>query len=145
MNPQERENPLSAHARECEECREQLPVAQLCAELDASEVPIAPLVLSRRVLERLSPEIEARSARLLRRRVLRALAVCLIPLLAVIGYDLVAFGFFYAALDAVLPHAVAVWLISGYAVFWLLLLVATYAAIPVLVARQEERLALRTT
>lgn len=130
------DNPLVEHARSCEECRGgAAPLASLTALLDANAVQVDAGRLSRQVLESAAPALRARAQAAFWRRLIRTLAVALVPLPLVVGVDLWLLGWLYAFTAAWLPTSLALYVVVSYAASLLVLIGSTYAAIPLLLAR----------
>lgn len=131
-----RDNPLSEHVRDCEECRGGgAPLASLTALLDASAAPLDAERLSRLVVARVAPTLQARAQATFWRRLAGTLAAALLPLPLVVGIDLWLLGWLYALIAAWLPSSLALYVVISYAATLLVLLGSTYAAIPLLLAR----------
>jgi len=127
---------LTAHGAECDACRETpAPVDRIAALLDHVTVDLDPAVLSRRVLVQLQPMLHRRALAATWRRVALGVLSSLVPLVAVLAYDAYFLSTAYDLLSAILPATFAAYLIASYAAFLVLLFSATYAAIPLLVAR----------
>jgi hypothetical protein len=127
---------LQAHAAECEECAaEPLPVDRLVAVLAKSEPALDCAALSRAVLAAARPELQRRAAAAFRRQVLIAVLIALVPLPAVLLYDAYALRIAYELISTLLPTALAAYVVLSYAAFLLLLFASSYAAIPLLLAR----------
>jgi len=138
MNPTNHtDSVIEEHLRECDECaREGLPAALLNEQLRAATVPVDPNLLSRRAWPALGAALAARAADNLRRRAARGVLLSLLPLAAVLAYDVWVLQVLHSFLDSIFPSQLATWIVVNYAAAIVLLLGATYAAIPLLVARQ---------
>ena len=133
------------HVRTCPRCRAEEPAVQaLAAQLAADPGPTPPPSLTPRVLTAAGPLL-ARNARRGAWRatwpaVARALAAALLPLPAILVFDVALVRAIYALLGAVLPHGLSLYLVFNHAAFLVLLLALTYGAVPVLAARQARLL-----
>lgn len=130
------DNPLAVHVRECADCRDQaMPVEALSAVLDSGALAIDTGALSQHALARLAPELQRRADALFWRRLLRALAVALVPLPLVVIADLRLLAWLYDAAATWLPSGLVAYLVLSYAASLVVLIGSTYAAIPLLLAR----------
>jgi hypothetical protein len=126
----------AAHVRGCSRCRADEAVVLPLARALAGD-PTAPGPgLTGRVLTAAAPLLAAQARRAARVRLVRAVAVALVPLPAIVLLDLSLVRAAYRALSAVLPHAVSLYVVGNYAAFLALLLALTYGAVPFLAARQ---------
>lgn len=134
------ESALEAHARECADCdAAPLPIDRLRSMLDTGGVAVDPALLSSLTLARLAPELEARARAMFWRRVGRVLGLALLPLPVVLAIDALLLTGLYGLAAAWLPSGVATYVVLSYAVQFLVLIGAAYAAIPLLVARAAPR------
>jgi len=130
------EDALAAHARACPDCESSTaPTDRLATILSAFAVHIDVAGLSRRTLQRVQPELQRRARAMFRRQVMTALLLAALPLPAVLAYDTYLLQLAHAFISAVLPAAIATYLIISYAAFLLLLFATTYAAIPLILSR----------
>jgi hypothetical protein len=129
---------LAEHAEECNECRAALPLDRVTTLLNASTVTLDEARLSQRTLLRLREALREQAERAFQHRVMVAVLVSVIPLVAVVAYDILFFGFVLGLLSMVLPPALATILVVSYAAFVLLGFALTYAAIPILLARRQQ-------
>jgi hypothetical protein len=130
------ESALEAHGRDCADCgAAPPPVDRLRRMLDTGGVAVDAAMLSRLALARLAPELAARARALFWRRVGRALGLALLPLPVVLALDALLLTGLYGLAAAWLPSGVATYVVLSYAVQFLVLIGAAYAAIPLLVAR----------
>lgn len=130
------DDPLTAHARECDDCRSAGPsIDGLAARLDTSTVELDASRLSRLVLACAAPELQARARALFWRRLARTLAAALVPLPLVLAADLWWLGRVYDVATVWLPAGLAADFVLSYAVSLLVLIGSAYAAIPLLLAR----------
>jgi len=130
------DNPLIAHAQDCEACASEAPpVAALAAVLDADAVDVDAQRLSRLALARVAPALQARADALFWRRFARAFAAGLVPLPLVVAANVWLLGWLYELAAAWLPAALAMYLVVSDAVLMLVLIGSAYAAIPLLLAR----------
>jgi hypothetical protein len=135
-----RSDTLTAHAEHCDECRTApLPLDHVATLLDAGSVDIDASLLSRRVLPRLTPQLQRRAAVIHWRRVAACVLLALVPLPAVLAYDAYVLRVTFAVVSTLLPATLAAYLVLSYAAFLLLLFALTYASIPLLM--QHNRLA----
>jgi len=126
---------LVAHVEECAACgRNALPIDGIAMVLSRSALSFDPRQLSAQVIERVRPQMERLAARAFRRRVAVVLVISMLPLPLVLAYDAYLLRFLYGAVSWLLPEAVAAYLVLSYAAALVLLLAATYAAIPILLA-----------
>jgi hypothetical protein len=93
-----------------------------------------PAALSRLVLARVAPELAARARTVYRRRLVRTLAVALLPLPLVLAAETVLLGWLWELAAAWLPSSVALTLVGSYALALLVGLGLAYASIPLLLA-----------
>ena len=127
---------LAAHVEACDACRVDVPaVDRIAARLSAATVPIDAAALSQRTIVRLRPELQRCASGSLWRRAAGGVLLALLPLPAVLAYNVYLLRMAYDALLALLPAAVAVYLVGTEAALLVLLFAATYAAIPILLAR----------
>jgi hypothetical protein len=106
--------------------------------LGSLDVPAMPADLSSRVLAAAAPLLAAHMHRTSVRAWLRPLVVALLPLPLVVVANVAIARALYAVLSMVLPDAVSAYLVVQHALFVLLLLGATYAAVPLLADRQAR-------
>jgi hypothetical protein len=138
--------PLPAGAEEhvegCARCRVEAPLARQVAQaltLSSSPSP----ALGARVLTAAEPLLAARRRRVARRRnidwwlVVRALGAALLPLPLILAIDVALVGVAWELLARVLPEALTTYLVANLAITLALLLALTYAAVPLLAARQR--------
>ncbi len=131
------ETSLQAHARECSECRlAPADLGAIAAALDSVTVETDVSALSRRVLASVRPEMQARAARAFKRRVGRGVLAAALPLPLVAAVDILVLRAFHALLGSLLPETLATFVTGGMALSALLVVAASYAAIPLLVDRQ---------
>ena len=130
-----RDNPLTEHERECEECRAAaLPIAELSELLGRGAAPVDPRPLSALALARVAPALQGRAQAVFWRRLVRALSAALLPLPLLIAADWWLLGRLYDVAAAWLPSAVAAYLVLSYAASLVVLIGGVYAAIPLLLA-----------
>jgi hypothetical protein len=131
---------LAAHASDCAVCGTQSGVVdQIAAILAAGAVEIDVAPLTGQSLSRLRPEL-ARLARVaFWRQVLVATLLALIPLPLIVAYNTLLLGLLYDLLSGLLPAFIATYIVGTEAALLLLLCGVTYAAIPVIVARNLPR------
>lgn len=130
------DNPLVAHARECEECAaDGARLTSVAARLDASVVEIDASRLSRLALAAVAPELQARAQALFWRRLVRVVVAALVPLPLVVAADVWWLGRVYEVAAAWVPASLATDFVLSYAVSLLALIGSAYAAIPLLLAR----------
>ena len=91
--------------------------------------------MAQRTLLRVQPEMARLASAAFWRGVVRGVVLALLPLPLVLAYDAYVLRLAYELISALLPSAIALYLVASYAAFVLLLCAATYAAIPLLVAR----------
>lgn len=127
---------LTAHARECEECRvSPLPLSRMAVLLDSAPADIDAAGMSARVVLRLRGELQAVRG-MSWRRVLVQLLRALLPLPAVLAVDACVLGAAYWLGSAVLPSAVVAYVVLSGAAFLVFVFGLTYAVVPLLMARQ---------
>ena len=125
---------LAAHVDACEDCRTQPPALdRIAVRLDRDAVDVDAAALSRLVALRLHPALQRRAWQ----RAFLRLLLALIPLPAVLAYDIYVLGVAYDVVRSLLPTAVAAYLVLSYGALLLLLFALTYAAVPLLVARDR--------
>jgi hypothetical protein len=130
---------LDAHVAECEDCRATPPpIDRIAAILNTSIVAVDATALSCRTLARLQPELARRAGTGLWRKAAAALLLALVPLPIVLAYDAYVLRVAYELASALLPAAVAAFLIFGYAAFLALLFATTYATIPLFLAHRTN-------
>jgi hypothetical protein len=105
--------------------------------LDGYVVPDPPPALTAGVL-RVAAPLLAQHARPSWRALARALVVALVPLPAILALDVVMVRGAYDLLHLLLPAALSAYVAFNYAALLALLLGLTYAAVPVLAARQAR-------
>ena len=91
--------------------------------------------MAQRTLLRVQPEMARLASATFWRHVVRGVVLALLPLPLVLAYDAYVLRLAYDLISALLPSAIALYLVASYAAFVLFLCAATYAAIPLLVAR----------
>jgi hypothetical protein len=127
---------LRSHADDCDQCaREPLPLRQLATALETSLAPVDATALSRRALIAAQPLLRAAAIRRFQRQVVAAVAVALLPLPAIVVYDTLLLAFLHQLASAFLPTAMAAYIVFLYASLLLFLFAASYAAIPIVMAR----------
>jgi hypothetical protein len=89
--------------------------------------------LTRTTIAAVRPWLVARSRRAYRRQVALAMTAALLPLPLIVAYDRALLEALYVVASSVLPGPLPAVAVGGYAVAAVLLLGATYAAIPLLV------------
>ena len=90
---------------------------------------------SQRALAGLRPELQRLATHAYWRRVAATLLRALVPLPLIATYNLLLLRVWYLAIHALLPAAMATYLVLSYSAFLILLFALTYAAIPLLLAR----------
>lgn len=131
-------NGIVEHMRECEECRHaDLPARSLMAALDGDTPTVDVSSLSNRVLAASRPVLSRRASRLWWQRVALAAAVGSLPLPLVVAWDGYVLRSLYVLMSALLPTSVATYVVVTYGAILMLLLGATYAAIPLLTPRRD--------
>lgn len=143
MTPDERDlehalaRRLGDHAADCDECRTSpLPLADLARGLALQTVALDAAVLSRRVLAALQPELARLASNWFWRRFGRGVLAALVPLPAVVVFDVWLLSSVREWAAGVLPGALVTYLVVSYGSLLLLLFAATYAAIPLALARE---------
>lgn len=127
---------LAAHAEECEQClASPPPLDRIAALLDASASRLDPAPLSALTLRRVRPELERLARMTLWRRIAASVLLALLPLPVVLLSDAYLLRLLYDLMRAVLPAAVALYVVASYTAALSLLFAATYAAIPILMTR----------
>jgi len=140
VNERKRNAALS-HVAECPDCAGDRALAARVARVEdllatAAAPVVGPVVgkdLSHRVLVAAAPHLRAYARRAYARRVAVCLLIASLPLPAMVVYGEYVLGAIYSVLAKVLPATLAGWVVAGYGATAVLLLAATYAAIPVLV------------
>lgn len=127
---------LTSHAADCDDCRARpLPLAEIARELATYAVPLDVSALSRRVTAYLRPELARLASTWFWRRLSRAIVAALLPLPVILLLDMLLLRSVYGWASTLLPAAVATYLVVSYAAAQLLLFAATYAVIPLVLAR----------
>jgi hypothetical protein len=127
---------LRRHVEECDECRSHPPaIDRIDRALASSRIAIDSSALSRLAMAAARPVLQASAMRLFWRQVAAVIVVALVPLPMIVAYDTVLLGLLHVAVSAVLPSAVAAYVVFMYASSLLFLFAVSYAAIPVLMAR----------
>ncbi|MFI5397055.1 MAG: hypothetical protein ACHQ9S_16080 [Candidatus Binatia bacterium] len=127
---------LTAHASECDECRvSPLPVGRIAALLDSTDVDIDTAGMSARTLVRLRRELKTMRG-MSWRRVMAHLLRALLPLPPVLVVDAYLLHAAYGWGSAILPSVLVVYVVLSYAAFLVFVFGLTYAAVPLLMARQ---------
>lgn len=135
-NPTAMAEAVRAHASACEDCAgAPLPAEEIGDVLGSYAVAVDAASLSQKVVLCLRPELAAMAAAAFRRRAALALLAALVPLPAIALFDVWVLHSVYTLVCMLLPAAVAAYLVLTYASVLLLVLAATYAAIPLLIAR----------
>jgi hypothetical protein len=128
-----------AHLRSCERCRAEVAGLESAARTLAAAIePTPPPSLSDRLLAAAQPLLARNAQRHLAWTLVRALAVALLPLPAIVLVDFYVLQMVHDLLSTVLPPAISTYLVVQYGALLALLLAATYAAIPFLVERQAR-------
>jgi hypothetical protein len=128
---------LAEHAAACDECRAApLPLAAVERELAGYRVPLDVAALSRRVLAAVRPELQRLASVWFWRRLARVTAAALLPLPLIVLLNGWLLGLAYGWVSQLVPPALALYLVASYAAAQILLLALTYAAIPLLLARE---------
>jgi hypothetical protein len=133
----------AAHLRACGHCTGEVALAQSLARgLAAHAAPEPPPGLAARVLRAAAADLarNAQAAAADWGRVGRALAAALLPLPLLVLVDVQVVRAAHAVLSAVLPGALSLYLVGTYGTLLALLFGLTYAAVPVLAARQGRPL-----
>jgi hypothetical protein len=131
---------LQRHVDECDSCRQDsLPICQLDTLLGSSRVDIDAAALSRQAFSAAQLALQAVVLRRFRRQVAIVVTVALAPLPFVLLYDAVLLRLLHAAASSLLSGTMANYIIFMHASLLLFVLAASYAAIPVLVARTMPR------
>jgi len=133
------------HVRTCVRCRAEEPtVRALAMRLAADPAPAPPPTLAPRVLAAAAPLLARNAQRAAWRvawpAVARALTAALLPLPAILVFDVALVRAIYTLLGAVLPHGLSLYLVVNHAALLALLLTLTYGAVPFLAARQARLL-----
>ncbi len=132
---------LQRHVDECDSCRQEgLPIQQIDTLLGSSRVDIDAASLSRQALSVGQTALQAIVLRRFRRQVAVVVMLALVPLPFVLLYDAVLLRLLHTAASSLLSGTMANYIIFMHASLLLFLFAASYAAIPVLVARTMPRL-----
>jgi hypothetical protein len=127
---------LREHAAACAECRETpLPIDRIVALLDAGVCAVDATSLSKRVLLQAQPLLQRAAMARFWRQVATVIVIALTPLPVILAYDAYLLGLLHAAAATLLPSPLATYLVASYALSLLFLFALSYAAIPILVAR----------
>jgi hypothetical protein len=128
---------LAAHAAECEACRSvPLPIDRIAILLDGAELSVDAAALSARVLVRLRRELQLAGG-VSWRAVAAVLLRAVLPLPAVVAFDAYMLRRLYVLGTTILPEPLVAYAVLSYGALLLLLFGLTYAAVPLLVARQR--------
>jgi hypothetical protein len=132
----------TAHLRDCERCRQDGLALRAVAEALARDTPAEPApTLTPRVLAAAEPLL-AEHARVTRHftspRLLRAVTMALVLLPVVLLFDAYVLSGVYRVLSALVPAPVRTYLVFNLGAFVVLLIALTYAAVPLLAARQAR-------
>ncbi len=131
---------LAAHVEECDSCREAPPpLDRIASSLACGGAEVDVTSMSQRTVMRLRSELERRARMALVRRVAAGVLLAVLPLPAVLLYNTYVLRIVYHAVSGLLPATFAAYLLLSYAAFLMLLFAATYAAIPICLARQTAR------
>jgi hypothetical protein len=129
---------LDEHLAECADCRsERLPLEPLAVLLDEEDVPVDPDALSCRALPRLRAQLQTNASEALVRRTVKALLVSIVPMALIVGYDMFLLDLLHGLLLRFLPPGLAAYIVLSYVTFISFIFAATYAAIPLLLARRS--------
>lgn len=135
---------LQQHADGCDGCRhEPLPMRRLDALLESSRVDLDAASLSSQAFAATRTALHAVAMRHFWRQVAAVIVLALVPLPVVLAYDAMLLRLLHAAASSLLSSQLASYIIFSYASFLLFLFAASYAAIPVLMARTMPRLSPR--
>jgi hypothetical protein len=127
---------LRQHVAECDECTASPPpVDRIAALLAADRGAPDAAALSRQVRLTAQPLLQAIALRQYRRQVAAAIAVALAPLPLILAYDAYLLRLLHAAVSALLGGPLATYVVVSYAACLLFLFALSYAAIPILMAR----------
>ena len=127
---------LAQHAADCDECREATPpLGDIVRTLSSYATSIDAAALSRRVLAALRPELTRLASIWFWRRLARGLLAALVPLPLIVLFDAYVLSNVYEWVSGLLPTVVATYLVASYGALLFLLFGATYAAIPLVLAR----------
>ena len=133
---------VAAHVAACPRCAATVDgVAAVRAAFAAAPVATLPPGLSARVHQAAAPLLAANARRATHRLVGRALAAALLVLPLVVLVDVRVVQALYAALTAILPTALGVYVVASWAATLTALMALTYAAIPIVAERQATALA----
>jgi hypothetical protein len=126
-----------AHVAACASCRHEMPaLATVDAALGRYAVDAPPSGLRPRVLDAAASLLVLNARRARRRHLVRAVAAGLVPLPLIVLVDFVLVRTLGELLGTFLPRALTVYFVAEYAALLALLVALTYAAIPLLAARQ---------
>jgi hypothetical protein len=127
----------AAHLSACPRCAaEQVHVRRVAELLASHDVPPPDSTLSARVLGAAAPLLAGHARRAAWRTFVRALAAALVPLPLILFLDVYVMRTAYGVLDALLPHALSLYVVFNYAATLTLLLALTYGMIPIVAERQ---------
>lgn len=104
--------------------------------LAAHAVPPPAADLTARTLAAAAPLLAVHARRASVRSVVRPLLAALAPLPLIVGVDVLMVQTLHAVLAALLPAALGTFVVANYALLLVVLVAATYAAVPLLVDRQ---------
>jgi hypothetical protein len=127
---------LREHIAECDDCRtDAVPIERIDSLLGTSQVELDTASLSRQAFAAAQVALHATALRHFWRQVAAVVVLALLPLPVVLAYDAVLLRLLHLAASSLLSGAVANYLIFSYASSLLFLFAASYAAIPILMAR----------
>lgn len=127
---------LRQHVEDCEPCRQEpLPIDRIDALLGSSRPDIDLASLSAQAFTVAQRALHAVALRRFWRQVVAVIAVALLPLPAILAYDAILLQLLHTAVSSVFSGTMATYLVFTYASALLFLFAASYAAIPVLMAR----------
>lgn len=127
---------LREHVQDCDGCRrEPLPIDRIDALLGESRPDVDVAALSARAFTVAQQVLHAIALRRFWRQVAAVLAVSLLPLPLILVYDAFLLQLVHSAVSSAFSGTMATYVVFTYASSLLFLFAASYAAIPVLMAR----------
>lgn len=127
---------LREHIADCAACGEApLPIDPIASALDSSVCAVDARLLSKRLMAEARPLLHRVAMRRFWRQVAAVIVVALTPLPVILAYDAYLLRLLHIAATSLLPGPLATYLVASYAASLLFLFALSYAAIPILMAR----------
>jgi len=127
---------LREHTEECESCHQApLPIDRIDAVLRASPLQIDVGAMSAQAFTAAQHTLHSMTLRSFWRQVAAVVVVALLPLPVIMAYDAFLLQLLHTAVSTLFSGPMATYIVFTYAASLLFLFAASYAAIPVLMAR----------